>query len=56
MTNEHVYDCIVLNEGKSIQDIYEQIFSGNLTEQKRIIDILEHNMKKHEQFTSAQDY
>ena len=55
MTNEHLYYCNVLNEGNILQDKYEQIFNGNLTEQKRILDILEHNIKKHEQFTSAQD-
>ena len=55
MTNEHLYYCKVLNEGHILQDKYEQIFHGNLTEQKRILDILEHNIKKHEQFTSAQD-
>ena len=55
MTNEHLYYCIVLNEGKTIHDKYEQIFKGNISEQKQILDILEQNMKKHEQFTSAQD-
>ena len=55
MNNEHLYYCSVLNEGHVIQDKYEQIFNGNLTEQKRILDILEQNMKKHELSTSAQD-
>ena len=55
MTNEHLYYCIVLNEGIRNQDKYEQIFNGTITEQKQILDILEQNMMKHEQFTSAQD-
>ena len=48
MTNEHWYYCIVLNEGISIQDKYEQIFNGTITEQKQILDILKQNMMKHE--------
>ena len=55
MTNEHLYNCNILNEENIIHDKYEQIFNGTITEQKRIIDILEHNMKKHEQYTSAQE-
>ena len=55
MTNEHLYYCNILNEGKPIQDKYELIFNGNITEQKRILDTLEHNMKNHEEFTSAQE-
>ena len=52
MTIENLYYCIVLNEGKTICDKFEQIFIGNISEQKRI---LEQNINKHEQFTSAQD-
>ena len=55
MANEQLYYCKVVNEGHILQDKYEQIFHGNLTEQKIILDILEHNMRKHEKFTSAQD-
>ena len=54
MTNEHLYYCNVLNEGNKLQDKYEQIFKGNLTKQKLILDILEHNIKKHEQSPLAQ--
>ena len=55
MINEHLYYCSVLNGGQIVQDKYEQIFNGNITEQKRILDVLEQNMKKHELYTSAQD-
>ena len=55
MTNEHLYSCNVLNEGNILQDKYEHKFYGNLTEQKLILDILEHNIKKHEKSTLAQD-
>ena len=41
MVNEHLYYCSVLNEGQIIQDKYEQIFNGNIKEQKQILDILE---------------
>ena len=30
--NEHLYYCSVLNEGQIIEDKYEQIFDGNLTD------------------------
>ena len=55
MVNEHLYYCSVLNEGQIIQDKYEQIFNGNIKEQKQILDILEQNIKKYELSTSAQD-
>ena len=34
MINEHLYYCSVLNGGQIVQDKYEQIFNGNITEQK----------------------
>ena len=46
ITNEHLYYCIMLNEGIIRKDKYEQIFNGSITEQKIIINILDENMKK----------
>ena len=54
ITNEHLYNCIVLNQGNIGIDNYEQIFNGTISEQKRILNILEQNMKKHEKSPSAQ--
>ena len=45
MTNEHLYYCIVLNEGISNQDKYEKIFNGNISEQISIFRRFEHNLK-----------
>ena len=47
MTNEHLYYRIALSEGIRNQDKYEQIFNGTITEQKRIIDILEQKCTHH---------
>ena len=38
-----------------MQDKYELIINGNITEQNRILNILEHRMKKHEEYTLAQE-
>ena len=54
ITNEHLYYCIMLNEGNIRNEKYEQIFNGSITEQKIIINILEENMKKHLKSPSAQ--
>ena len=54
ITNEHVYNCPLLNQGHIIKNNYGQIFNGTLSEQKQVLNILEQNMKKHEDFTSAQ--
>ena len=54
ITNEHLYYCTILNQGNIIIDKYELIFNGTISEQKRILSILEQNMKKHERSPSAQ--
>ena len=54
ITNEHLYYCTILNQGNIIIDKYELIFNGTISEQKRILNILEQNMKKHERSPSAQ--
>ena len=48
MINEQKYYGRYLNERQNIQDKYEQVFNGNLTELQLILYILERNMKKHE--------
>ena len=35
ITNEHLYNCLFLNQGKIVEDNYEQIFNGTLSEQKK---------------------
>ena len=36
---------MLLNQGKIMDDNYEQIFNGTLSEQKKVLNILEQNMK-----------
>ena len=55
MRNEHLYYCNILNEGKIVKGKHELIFKGNITEQKKIKDILENNIKKHKEITLAQE-
>ena len=53
ITNEHLYNCLMLNQGKIVEDNYEQIFNGTLSEQKQVLNILEQNMNKHEDYALA---
>ena len=54
ITNEHVYNSLLLNQRQIIKNNYGQIFSGTLSEQKKVLNILEQNMRKHEELTLAQ--
>ena len=53
ITNEHLYNCLFLNQGKIVEDKCEQIFNGTLSEQKKVLNILEQNMNKHEDYALA---
>ena len=54
MTNIHLYECENLNS--SIKKVpYTKLFNGRICEMKYLIEILNENQKKHEQFTQAQD-
>ena len=53
ITNEHLYNCLMLNQGKIVEDNYETIFNGTLIEQKQVLNILEQNMNKHEDYALA---
>ena len=52
-SNEHLYNCLLLNQGKAVEDNYEQIFNGTFSEQKQVLNILELNMNKHEDYALA---
>ena len=53
--NEHLYNCLVLNEGQKPTISYIQLFNGTLSEQRDIVNILNRNMNHFETFTQAQD-
>ena len=52
LNNEH--ECTQLNSDVKKYK-YSALFNGTTKEQKYIINILMNNMKKHEEFTLAQD-
>ena len=53
LDNSHLFECSVLNDGKSLNISYSQIFNGSLNEQKYIVNILDKNMEKLEEYTQA---
>ena len=54
LNNEHLYTCTLINsEIKKYK--YQSLFNGTIQEQKYIVNTLMNNMKKHEEFTLAQD-
>ena len=53
MENKHLYYCEILNNGRKINHIYEDILNGTLHQQKDIINILTENMKKFETLTQT---
>ena len=54
LDNEHLYECTLLNSDMKKYE-YSALYNGTIKEQKYIINILINNMKKHEEFTLAQD-
>ena len=55
LTNEHLYQCTLLNNNEIPDLPYENIFNGTIQDQKKIIHILNKNIYKHEELTLAQD-
>ena len=35
LTNEHIYTCVFLNEGRKLNVSYNKLFNGTLSEQKQ---------------------
>ena len=45
----HIYNCVVLNNGKTTEIEYEKIYNGTLSEQIVILRIFEKNIERREQ-------
>ena len=46
LPNEHLYMCVILKEGRINKLIYNKIFNGTLSEQKKVINILNENVTR----------
>ena len=55
LNNKNLYSCRILNKEKHPRLEHSNIFSGTISEQKEIIQILKRNMKELENKTLAQD-
>ena len=53
ITNEHLLDCDMLNNGRKYDLKYQQIFNGTIQEQKSILNVLQKNLKIVEISTQA---
>ena len=50
MNNEHLLNCVYLNEGKVNNGSLEQLRNGNINEKIEVFQILQENTRKRMQF------
>ena len=55
LMNEHIYSCLILNERRQLNIPYKRIFNGSLHDMKKIVNIMNENMKKLKSLSQAQD-
>ena len=53
LTNSHILECIILNEGKTHN--YDKLVNGALEEMKELLVIWRKNIEKRENIISTQD-
>ena len=53
MTNEHLLNCVYLNQGRTIKLNIEQLRNGNLKEQVYAFEVLQDNTRKRMNFLNS---
>ena len=53
LNNQHLYECITLNNGEEVKFKYENILNGNIHQQKYILNILKKNHSIYTKMTLA---
>ena len=53
ITNEHLFECDILNNNEKYSHTYQQLLNGTLSQQKILLNILNQSMKNHKKFSQA---